>query len=272
MSPPQEPLDAYEQKTTDRADARGEADRCLSLTVRAEWAHFRRVEGNIVKQTYRIIPRTTVAGLLAAILGIERDGYYELFASGKSLIAVEPLVPLRTVNVPMNTLSTAEEDINTVPRRGKLRIGLPDPTQPRQQHNYEMLADPAYRLDVWLSDEDRYEALRSKLEAGESHYTPSLGLSECLADVEFLGEYGIAPVEPGEELSVASAVPEALDSVRVEAGSRYRVERSPAFMMADSGGRKTTAFVSYTYDPAGDPLRVSDVRASRVDGRMVMFV
>ena len=47
-------------------------DRCLSLTVRGPWGHFRRIEGNVVKQTYRIIPRTTVAGLLAAVLGIEK--------------------------------------------------------------------------------------------------------------------------------------------------------------------------------------------------------
>jgi len=54
--------------------------RCLSFTIRGPWGHFRRIEGNIVKQTYRIIPRTTVAGLLAAVVGIERDGYYDLFA------------------------------------------------------------------------------------------------------------------------------------------------------------------------------------------------
>jgi len=46
--------------------------RCLSFTIRGPWGHFRRIEGNIVKQTYRIIPRTTVAGLLAAVVGIER--------------------------------------------------------------------------------------------------------------------------------------------------------------------------------------------------------
>jgi CRISPR-associated protein Cas5h len=172
----------------------------------------------------------------------------------------------------MNTLSTAEEDINTVPRRGNLRVGLPNPTKLRQQHNYEMLADPAYRIDIWLSDEHRYRALRSTLDAGESHYVPSLGLSECLAEVEYLGEHGIDSVDADGELSVASAVPDAVDSVRVETGSRYRVERSPAFMSADGGGRTTTGFVSYTYDPDGGSLRVRDIRASRVDDRVVMFV
>ena len=47
-------------------------DRCLSFTVSGPWGHFRRVEGNIVKQTYQVIPRTTVAGLVAAMLGIDR--------------------------------------------------------------------------------------------------------------------------------------------------------------------------------------------------------
>jgi CRISPR-associated Cas5-like protein len=45
-------------------------NRCLSFTVRGPWGHFRRIEGNIVKQTYRIIPRTTVAGLWPPLLAL----------------------------------------------------------------------------------------------------------------------------------------------------------------------------------------------------------
>ena len=89
-------------------------ERCLSLTVSGPWGHFRRVEGNVVKQTYRVIPRTTVAGLLAAVLGISRDEYYDLFGPEQSWIAIEPVEPLRTVNMPMNTLSTADGDLTSL--------------------------------------------------------------------------------------------------------------------------------------------------------------
>jgi len=245
---------------------------CLSFVLSGPWAHFRRVEGNIVKQSYRVVPRTTVAGIVAAMLGIERDGYYDLFAPGESAVAVEPTRELRSMNIPENTLSTASEDLTTVPTHGKLRVKLPNPVKPRQQHNYEMLVDPAYRIDLALDDDRRYDELRRALAAGESHYVPGLGLSECLAEVEYLGEFGVTTTHHQGTVEVESAVPEATDSVVVEPGERVGIERSPGFMLADEWGRTTTRFVPYAYNPTAESLTVSGVRASTVDGRTVMFV
>lgn len=188
-------------------------DRCLSVTVRGPWGHFRRIEGNIVKQTYRIVPRTTVAGLLAAVLGIERDGYYNLFGPGQSAIAIEPVEELRTVNMPVNALSTADENLQSLNGRGKISVKLPDPTDLRQQHNYEVLVDPAYRIDVALADEERYRELHETLAAGKSHYVPSLGLSEYLAELEFHGESIIENGPDDGIVAVDSAVPNAIDDV-----------------------------------------------------------
>jgi CRISPR-associated protein Cas5h len=246
--------------------------RCLSVTVRGPWGHFRRVEGNVVKQTYRIIPRTTVAGLLAAVLGIERDGYYDLFGPDVSRIAVEPTSPLRTLNMPMNTLSTAAGDLQSINSRGKVTVKLPNPTKLRQQHNYEVLVDPEYRIDIALSDEERYRKLRETLAAGKSYYVPSLGLSEYLAELEFHGEFDILGGPTGDEVTVDSAVPNAVERVIPELDTRCQVEESPAFMVKDSGGRTTTEFTPYVYNPDAEGLRVRDIVANSVDGRTVVFV
>jgi CRISPR-associated protein Cas5h len=266
--------------TTDSPDEQASAspgdewspERCLSLTVRGPWGHFRRVEGNVVKQTYRIIPRTTVAGLLAAVLGIERDGYYTLFAREESAIAVQPTRELRTVNVPMNTLSTAAGDLRSLNGRGKISIKLPDPTTLRQQHNYEVLVEPSYRIDIALADEERYRELREMLATGRSHYVPSLGLSEYLAEIEYHGEFEISDRRSGGVVAVDSAVPNAVDDLVLEPATRCQVEESPAFMTTDDGGRTTTRFTTYTYSPDAESLDVRDVETSRVDGRTVMFV
>lgn len=247
-------------------------DRCLSVTVRGPWGHFRRVEGNVVKQTYRIMPRTTVAGLLAAVLGIERDGYYELFGPEKSAIAIEPVEELRTVNVPVNALSTADENLQSLNGRGKISVKLPDPTDLRQQHNYEVLVDPAYRIDIALADENRYQSLLTTLEAGKSHYIPSLGLSEYLAELEFHGEFDVEDELDDEMVEIDSAIPNAIHDVVPQSGTRCEIEESPAFMAADVGGRTTTAFTKYAYNPDAEPLTVRDVDASKVDGRTVVFV
>lgn len=255
---------------TDTADSQPVGKTCLSFTVRSEWAHFRRVEGNIVKQTYRLIPRTTVAGLLAGVLGIGRDNYYSLFRDDVSAIAIEPCRKLRTMNVPQNTLSTAKANIEMHPSRGHARIGIPDPSDLRQQHNYEMLVEPEYRVDCWLDDETIYTELRRRLDAGESYYAPSLGLSECLASITYEGEYTIEATTAADP-SVDSAVVDVVDDIVLEPDSPVRTERSPGFMRADANGRITTGFVSYGYSPRGDSLTVRNADACVVDGRTVMF-
>ncbi len=263
------------QQSLDSSTADGEShgpDRCLSFTVRGPWGHFRRIEGNIVKQTYRIIPRTTVAGLVAAVLGIERDGYYELFASGESAVAIEPVSEIRTLNMPINTLSTASSNLQSLNGRGKLSVKLPDPTTLRQQHNYEVLVDPAYRIDIALSNEERYTELREMLEAGKSHYVPSIGLSEHLAEIEYHGEFAVEAGPEDDLVEVDSAVPNAIDDLVLDTETRCQIEESPAFMQKDAGGRTTTGFTTYAYNPDAASLQVNDMKVASVDGRTVVFV
>jgi CRISPR-associated protein Cas5h len=250
-------------------------EQCLSFRLSGPWGHFRRVEGNTVKTTYRIIPRTTVAGLLAAVLGIGRNQYYDLFGPESSAMAIEPVSELRTINLPVNNLTTSQEGLKGVNTRGKVSVYYPDPTEDRQRTNYEVLVEPEYRIDLWLGDEGRYDELREYLSEGKSYYTPSLGLSEYLADIEYLGEFEVTAVVQSEPYAVDSAVPDP-DGVIPEPNVNYGTERSPAFMKrtttsGEFSGRRTTSYLTYTYSPDGDPLTVSDTTAASVDNRTVVF-
>ena len=269
----QSSLTDHISETVDAPEWPGE--RCLSLTVRGPWGHFRRVDGNTVKATYRIMPRTTVAGLLAAVAGYDRDSYYGLFGPEVSAIAIEPRGELRTLNLPQNSLTTSYEGLKSVNARGKVSVYYPDPTHDRQRSNYEVLVDPAYRIDVWLDDSNAYRHLRSMLREGRSHYVPSLGLSEHLATVEYHGEHAIERLD-GETTWIDSAVPEPT-AVIPEEGRTHGTERSPAFMERTTGrgefsGRRTTEYVTYAYSHSGSQLHVRDAPAARVDGRNVVFV
>jgi CRISPR-associated protein Cas5h len=271
-------LDSYES---------AETDRCLSLTVAGPWGHFRRVDGNTIKATYRLPPRTTVAGLLAAIAGYSRDSYYDVFDRERSGIAIQPVaspyatvktlsgVP-RTMNLPENSLTTSSKGMKTVNARGKVSVRYPDPTADRQRVNYEMLVDPAYRLDLWIDDGDAYDRLHDRLADGRSEYVPSLGLSECLATVRFHGEFTAEPVEPDSgPLTVDSAIPDP-DALVPATDRPYGTERSPGDMATTdrSGeftGRRTTEFLQWAYSRGETPLRADGVSAHSVDGRTVVF-
>ena len=72
-------------------------------------------------------------------------------------------------------------------------------------------------------------------------------------------------------MTVDSTVPEAVDSIVPEPDTRYQIEQTPAFMERDEGGRTTSAFISYAYNPDGGSLRLTDVSPQTVDDRCVVF-
>lgn len=256
-------------------DDEGVPSRVLSLTIRADWGHFRRVDRTVTKQTYRIPPRTTIAGLLAAICGVHRDGYYDVFTQDASAIAIEPLEEHRTLTVPSLGLGTnPNETMETAGGTGQksVKVRYPDSTDNRQIHSYEVLVNPAYRIGVAVEDEEFYTALKTHLEAGTSYYPPSMGLSEYLASVEYHGEFEPASVEFGDTVSVESVVPEAVDDVVPSADSTHRVERMPGFMEAHDGGRRTTEFTDYAFADSG-PIVVdtTEMVPVEIDDRTVLF-
>ena len=255
-----------------------EGRRCVSLTVSGDWAHFRRIDTTNDKQTYRVIPRTTAAGLLAAILGEPRDSYYNKFASDSSAIAIVPKTPLRTMQVPMLTLPTAEGNIQTAGGvSGKTAVPPEVLEQERKRRSFEYLCNPTYRLHVVLEDETWMDRLVDRLDAeGSSEespdvrsvYTPSLGKTECLAKIteSTVGEVG----SPETASSVDSTLPES--KVTPMADVSYAMERTPAYMMADDGGRKTTEFVSYAYPTDGNAIETANVTVYPVNGDQVCFI
>lgn len=255
-------------------DSDGIPDVCLSLRVRADWGHFKKYGRTATKQTFDVIPRTTAAGLLAAIVGAPRDTYYETFGEDQSAVAITPLTDLRSLNIPTTGVGT-DPDAAASQRAGSRRsrsIMYQDTTQHRQIHNYEVLVDPAYRIDVAVEDDSFYTDLRTHLESGTSTYPPSMGLSEYLASVEYLGEHQVERVP--ESTPVDSVVPVSLADTIPQPGVAYRIERSPAIMEQHGGGRRTTRLDDLVYTPhAGDSVQFDSdgVHAVSVGDSAVVF-
>ncbi|MFN8304825.1 MAG: CRISPR-associated protein Cas5 [Saprospiraceae bacterium] len=77
----------------------------LSFDVCGKLAHFRKYYANNTAFTYSMPPRTTVMGMLAAILGYSRDQYYERLASNRLRIGVRILQPVKKSFHRLNFLS-----------------------------------------------------------------------------------------------------------------------------------------------------------------------
>lgn len=266
----------YHSTMTPDIDDDGVPDSCLSFTVRSTWGHFKRVGRSVTKQTYRIPPRTTVAGLLAAIVGSDRDSYYEVFQDDNSAIAITALSDLRTLNIPTTGVGTdPKQDVTQTSGHWRsYQLTYQDTTKDRQLHSYEVLADPAYRIDVAVEDSSFYTSLRDHLDDGTSVYPPSLGKSEYLASIEDVSIDSTPTRDPNND-TIDSVVPVSLSDTIPQPGVSYGVERSPAVMEADSGGRRTTRFDDYVFTNRSDErVKVADgtdITPVQVGNRTVVF-
>lgn len=264
----------YETVDPPEVDDDGVPSRCLSLTISADWGHFRRVDRTVTKQTYRLPPRTTIAGLLAAVAGVNRDGYYDIFDQSSSAIAIQLIDGYRTMTVPTLGLGTnPNETMESAGGSGQksVKVYYPDSTDNRQIHTYEVLVKPTYRIDIAVEDSEFYSVLKGHLEEGTSYYPPSMGLSEYLASVEYHGEFEPTRQISDDPVSVQSAVPDAVGDIVPTAGSSHRVERMPAFMEAHDGGRRTTSFSDYAFAEDTVTVQPESCTATSVDSRTVVF-
>lgn len=249
-------------------------DTCIGFDIAADFAHFRKVGNNSAKPTYRVPPRTTVAGLLAGIMGMPRDSYYDLFSPDSSAIAVVPKASPHTYMMAITTVNTKADDaIQYLPRDRSWRKGAEMLTPQsyvkydRQRDTYEMLVDPVYRVYVGLSDGEVHTELRKRLQESRYHYSPSLGLSECIADISAVDTHTVAPSEAD---SVDSAAYDG-SAVTPRPGVTITRERAPLYMKATETSRRTTEFNNISYTSGDNPLPVDDTQTYSVGPHDVVF-
>lgn len=254
---------AYASDSTDSA-ANAIPDECIVIDISGEFGHFRKPSTTSPAQTFGIPPRTTVAGMLAGMLGMERDSYYELFNRENSSIAVSMEYSLRRLSVGINILTTdgPAKSPNSA-RPGKHITGH------RQQNVFEVVCDPVYRIYVSVDHETVMDRMEEIFAAGKSIYTLSLGLSEYLATYEYIGRFDVN-AEFGRA-TIRSAVPGDEVDLIPSSDASYVTERSPAFITSHKDGRKADGSQRLTYDRNGGPIELRETVYAGINGDAVVF-
>lgn len=87
--------------------------RVLRFELRGKMAHFRKYYSNSTALSYSLPPVTTIKGMLAGLLGMERGSYYNLFSNRKCKIAVGTGSEVRKITQTMNLLKIERlDDLN----------------------------------------------------------------------------------------------------------------------------------------------------------------
>jgi len=154
----------------------------INFRLSGRFAHFLRAEASASALSYPVPPRTVMLGILGAVLGLPKDKPQIILEPAN--IALSGKLPKTHWHrakfrkdppalLPRFIRKTQKLDRNTVPEKPTLIL-------------QEWLFEPSYT--VWVSVPEPHHAdLKDRLIKRQWHFNPSLGLSEMIADIEYLG-------------------------------------------------------------------------------------
>jgi len=165
----------------------------LVFDIWGDLAHFRRGYTTTSPLTYPFPPRTVISGIIAAILGLKRDSYYEILNSKNTLFGLQILNPIKKIKINQNLIDT------------KTGFFLWDNKGQRTQIPFEYLKEPKYRIFANLKNTNLFENLINLLSMHKTIYTIYLGISECIANFKFVGVFDSSKIER-KDISVNSII------------------------------------------------------------------
>jgi len=173
----------------------------IAFRFYGRYGHFRKPYSNVSSLTYPFPPRTAIAGLLGAILGVPKIKVAETFAEGEMKVAVAIDDKIKTMTHVTNFRQDGFGNIDysiKVPKKDWTPKALENvrPWNEATQIPMELLRNPSYLLYVNLTN--KMDELITRLKNKRYVYTPCLGLSEFLARVEYIPSEGVAKrLSPG---------------------------------------------------------------------------
>lgn len=143
-------------------------------------AHFRKYYTNSSSLTYAFPPRTTITGLIAGILGFERDSYYEKFSIQNAKISVSLKSPIRKLIETVNYVwAEKPSDLNlSAGKHTQIPVEIIVPQ--------EWDDNLRYRIFFTHKDVKLLEEFVVRVKNKNFIYPPYLGISEFIADTEFV--------------------------------------------------------------------------------------
>lgn len=206
--------------------------RVISFKVWGDYAHFRRHFTTSSPLTHSIPPPSALRGLVGALLGLPRKNYPEILSPEKSRFGIRLLTPVKKIRLGMNLMDTKDGswallDLERLrPLVKKDGHGMP---RLHTQVRTEFLKDPAFEIFFHHTDSKLMDEVTDRLQEHRTVFTPYLGITECIANFEFLWDQGVEPTQ-GMSRIVSVFKMEDLNELKLQEGTGVAKEHLPVFI------------------------------------------
>lgn len=207
----------------------------IVFDVKGKYALFRRNYTTSSSTSYNFPPRTSICGLLGAIMGIQNEAtqfskHLRIFDNAH--IALRVLVPIRKTTMGVNYAETKSG------KNQRTRIIL------------ELIKEPVYR--IYVSEFSQFDQLRNHLENNTCVFTPYLGQAQFIAKISHVGVFEAKSVFPPV---VVHSVLKITDGIRIQPQENSILLREQMVLNMDDE-RRPVAFASYWVEKNARPLEV----------------
>jgi len=213
--------------------------RVVVFDIWGDYAHFRKFFTTSSPLTFSFPPPPTIAGILGAIYGTSKitNQHLKIFGFDQCLMALRIIAPIKKVRMGLNLIDT------------KVGLQLKRHTQIRT----EFVKNPHYRIYFHHKEPQVINHLIELLKNHQSVYTLALGLSELLANFQYIGTFEAEKLSPAEPLDIVTAIAENnLAELKIEPGKKYIKERLPIVMTPE---RVVEEYQEVIYETSGKPLK-----------------
>lgn len=230
-------------------------NKCLVFDLWGDYAHFRTIYATSSPLTYPFPPKPSLIGILSAITGLDKSCYLDEFYKSRFVIGVEIINSISKVRITENLY-----DVKNWKLEHRVQSILkPDKSSPKKlvhsQIRFEMLKDPKFRIYVWHEDAELSAKLKHSLINHSPHYTISLGLSENIANFEYIGEKDFELIENNTNEINVNGVLKKTDIIGGEIDFtkdiNIKIYNTPVEMKQD---REVTEYADYICEMSNKPL------------------
>lgn len=236
---------------------RDKMDKILAFDIWGEYAHFRKYYTTTSPLSYSIPTRTSIVGLLGAIIGENKETNPDKFSKNKASITVKLINPVKKVRISENLVNT-KNAWNIV-------------TGNRTQIKFEFVKDPCYRIFIRHNDNSINDKIINMIKEHKSVYTPYLGITEHIANFSYVGVYSGELTRKEDFVRIDSAIPKKnIVEIDFENGHEYLLEDMPVEMNND---RVVSEYSSILFERNGKWINAKVNEFYKLDnGENIVFI